>query len=302
MVAIRDLRIPIPLLAVLLLLAQVMIPAGGADIPWPTGGPTGRPAPRRAVASTPAGPAATGATDAVCIGLGGDALSLVEWTEAEIADHEARFGPVARAHPATGACHDPAGLPLVADAAESFAWLCARTAGGGWYGPVWTAEIYRAPDAVPPDPAAGGCPQPRDRAIPRPSAAEAAAATAVYLSQLEATGDLATLGGWLHPDAQAVVPASVVAGWFAAEWLPRGPGPIAVVRVEIGPWTWPVTGTTYPSTATVAFRQPFADGSVSADVVRLVQDERGTWRWFFGRDRVFVDRQIARFGGTPAAD
>src|SRR5699024_5746374 len=52
---------------------------------------------------------------------------------------------------------------------------------------------------------------------------------------------------------------------------------------------------TYPYTAEVSFTQPFADGSVATDVVRLVQDHNGEWRWFFGRSREFVDQQIARY-------
>ena len=66
-----------------------------------------------------------------------------------------------------------------------------------------------------------------------------------------------------------------------------------VIDVEFGPWTWEVTGETYPYTATVSFEQPFADGSVVDDVVRLVQDQNGEWRWFFGRTRTFVEAQIA---------
>jgi hypothetical protein len=239
-------------------------------------------------------------TTAVCVGLGGDALSLDDWTAEEIATQEARTGPVARAHPATGTCRDPAGLPVGAGdarAAATFSWVCLPTASGGWYGPVWTADIYLPDEARLPNPAIGGCPLPRDASVPPRPATEQAAATAVYLSQLEAADDLETLYDWLHPDAQAVVPKEAVVGWYTAEWLPRRPGPIRVTDVETGEWTWPVTGETYAHTATVAYEQPFADGTIERDVVRLVQDEQGLWRWFFGRDRTFVDEQIARFAG-----
>ena len=237
-------------------------------------------------------------TYAVCVGLGGDALSLVYWTAEEIAAQEARTGPVIRAHPETGGCTDPAGLPLLGERASvgNFAWLCSRTFNGDWHGPHWVADIYRAETDVPPDPAIGGCPLPRDQSIPPPPESQQAAATAVYLSQLEATGDLDTLYEWLHPDAQAVVPKEAVVGWYDAEWLPRGPELISVTSVELGEWTWGVTGTTYPNAATIAYEQPLADGSLVSDVVRLVQDDQGVWRWFFGRDRAFVDEQIARFG------
>ena len=56
-----------------------------------------------------------------------------------------------------------------------------------------------------------------------------------------------------------------------------------------------MTGKTYPDTVEVAFRQRSADGSVEADTVRLVLED-GTWGWFFGRDRAFVDAPPARFG------
>jgi hypothetical protein len=234
-------------------------------------------------------------TFAVCVGLGGDALSLAYWTAEEIAAQEARTGPVVRAHPATGTCTDPAGLPVGAESVAGFSWLCSPTFDGTWYGPVWTADIYRRADEVPPDPAIGGCPLPRDETIPSPPESQQAAATAVYLSQLEAAGDLDTLYDWLHPDAQAVIPEAAVTGWYESEWLPRGPEPIAVTGVEFADWTWEVTGETYPNTAEIAYEQPLGDGSVVRDVVRLVQDDQGLWRWFFGRDRPFVEEQIARF-------
>ena len=241
-------------------------------------------------------PAAT-ATLAVCVnlGTGGDALSLVDWTPEEVAAHEARSGPVGRPHPETGTCTDPAGLPVLRDFLGGFSWVCLMTFDGLWYGPAWTAEIYLPAGAVPPDPAIGGCPRPRDQAIPPPPETEQAAATAVYLSQLEAAGDLDTLYAWLHPDAQAIIPKEAVVGWYAADWLPRGPEPIGVTGVDIGEWTWAVTGTTYPDAAEIAYEQAFADGSVVSDVVRLVRDDQGTWRWFFGRDPGFVAEQIGRF-------
>ncbi len=250
-------------------------------------------------AAAPAAPATPAAvpTVAVCVslGTGGDELALVEWTAEEIAAHEARAGAVSRPHPATGTCTDPAGLPVLREFLGGFSWVCLRTFDGRWYGPAWTAETYLPVDAVPPDPAIGGCPQPRDESIPSPPDAEQAAATAVYLSRLEVAGDLETLYAWLHPDAQAVVPEAAVAGWYREEWLPRGPEAIGVTGVDIGQWTWPVTGMTYPRTAEIAFEQAFADGSVVSDVLRLVQDDQGVWRWFFGRDAGFVEEQIDRF-------
>lgn len=125
--------------------------------------------------------------------------------------------------------------------------------------------------------------------------AQAASIAAYELSVMESLGDFNGLYDRIHPDAHAVVPRAAAVGWFEEDFAPRGPGVSVVTSVEFGPWTWAVTGKTYPNTATVSFRQPFADGSVVDDVVRLVQDDRGEWRWFFGRDRAFVDAQIARF-------
>jgi len=127
-----------------------------------------------------------------------------------------------------------------------------------------------------------------------------AAETAVALSRLEAAWDFNTLYDRIHPDAHAVVPRAAVIGWFGNVFAPLGPGISTVTGVRFVSWTWAVTGQTYPYTAEVSYRQPFADGSVAEDVVRLVQDQDGEWRWFFGRDRAFVEEQIGRYVTTVA--
>lgn len=131
------------------------------------------------------------------------------------------------------------------------------------------------------------------------SDAEAAATVAVELSALEASGDFNTLYDRIHPDARAEIPRAAVIGWFQNEFAPRGPGISTVTDVNFVSWTWGVTGQTYPYTAEVSFLQPFADGTIVEDVVRLVQDHKGEWRWFFGRSREFVDEQIARYVPMP---
>lgn len=123
----------------------------------------------------------------------------------------------------------------------------------------------------------------------------AAADAAVELSFYEAAGDFNALYDRIHPDAHAVIPRAAAIGWFQEAFAPRGPGVATVTGVRFVEWTWAVTGTTYPITAEVSYEQPFADGTVEADVVRLVRDRDGAWRWFFGRDRAFVEAQIARF-------
>lgn len=127
--------------------------------------------------------------------------------------------------------------------------------------------------------------------------ADTALIAAAELSALEATGQFDALYDRMHHDAQAIVPRSAVVGWYTHDFAPRGPQPAKAIKVRFLDWTWPVTGKTYTRTADVAFRQAFADGSVVRDEVRLVKGADGEWRWFFGRDRAFVEDQIARYGG-----
>jgi uncharacterized protein len=119
---------------------------------------------------------------------------------------------------------------------------------------------------------------------------------AYYLSYLESISDFNTEYDFIHPDARAIIPRAAVVGWFLDNYAPRQPQPATILEVEFVSWTWEVTGVTYPYTAQVSFSQAFNDG-VETDVVRLVQDQNGIWRWFFGRDRAFVDQVIATY--TP---
>jgi hypothetical protein len=171
----------------------------------------------------------------------------------------------------------------------------------GWVGPVWSLRIYHLPGTARAaiNSQTGRCPEPQALSFGARSSVEPAAATAVYLSQLEMTGEVDLLYAWLHPDAQAVVPAVAIAGWYGAEWLPRGPGPLLVDDVRFVNWVWPVTGVLYPNTAEISYRQVFGDGTVVEDTAHLVQVPEGAWRWFFGRDRAFVADVIETYGGAP---
>ena len=142
-------------------------------------------------------------------------------------------------------------------------------------------------------------PMPAAVAQPRGEVADPAMAAAFY-SRLEAEGRFAELYAYMHPDAQAIIPEAAVVGWYQHEFAPLGPGVSTVTGVQWVTWTWEVTGAAYPQTAVVAFRQPFANGTVTEDVVRLVAVD-GEWRWFFGRTRAFVDEQLARYAGAPVA-
>lgn len=123
------------------------------------------------------------------------------------------------------------------------------------------------------------------------------AADAAYLySYLESIGDYNTEYDYIHPDARAVIPRAAVTGWFMDNYWPRQPQPARITDVRFVSWTWSVTGVTYPYTAEVSFTQVFWDGGANTvvnDVVRLVQDRNGVWRWFFGRSREFVNEVIA---------
>lgn len=125
--------------------------------------------------------------------------------------------------------------------------------------------------------------------------AEAALAAAETMSGLEVTGDFQRLYEAMHPDAQIIIPREVVSGWYEQEFLYLGQPAARAIKVRFISWTWGVTGTTYPETAEVALRQQLSDGTVVRDEVRLVKDPFGNWSWFFGRDRAFVQEQIARY-------
>ena len=125
---------------------------------------------------------------------------------------------------------------------------------------------------------------------------EAALAVAEMLSGLEATSGFRALYDAMHPDARAVIPREAVIGWYENEFMYRGEPAARAIKVRFISWTWGVTGQTYPETAEVALRQQLTDGTVLRDEVRLVKDPFGNWSWFFGRDRAFVEEQIARYG------
>ena len=123
-------------------------------------------------------------------------------------------------------------------------------------------------------------------------------AAAVRLSEMESFNyipPLYELYGYMHPDAQAIVPRATVIGWYQADFQPRGPQPAVATGVTtLDSWTWPVNGVAYADVAEVSYTQRFDDGSTVNDVVRLVYHQ-GTWRWFFGRDKAWVQEQNARF-------
>ena len=126
--------------------------------------------------------------------------------------------------------------------------------------------------------------------------ADAALAVAETLSGIEVSGKFYGLYDALHPDARAILPREAVSGWYEDAFPYTGESAARAVKIRFIAWTWEVTGRTYPETAEVSMRQTLSDGTTLRDEVRLVKDERGAWSWFFGRDRAFVEEQIARYG------
>jgi hypothetical protein len=126
-----------------------------------------------------------------------------------------------------------------------------------------------------------------------------------YLSVLEAEGSFNTLYDLIHSDARAVVPRDAAVGWYRDYFAPRGASPSVITGIEFGSWTWGVTGVTYPNTAAVYYSQEFWDDgqqNIEGGVVHLVQDEDGSWRWFFGSSREFVDEMIATYVAAQPVD
>ncbi|HET9659158.1 MAG TPA: hypothetical protein VFP05_02435 [Thermomicrobiales bacterium] len=128
-----------------------------------------------------------------------------------------------------------------------------------------------------------------------------ASSVAQGLSVLESQSNWDALYDQLHPDSQLTVGRSTVAYWYQTYFAVNGPHPATITGAALVDWTWPVTGRTYPATAEIFYTQLFDNGTTVNDVVRLVQAEDGTWRWFFGRSPEFV-RQIAQEAGEFRQD
>lgn len=234
-------------------------------------------------------------TTLVCVNEGGDFPYVDEWTHEKLADFEARAGrdlTEIAVNPATGNCTDLAGL--IRGWSSGTAWLCTPQRDGTWSGPGWVWPMYQSSNQIPPDSETGSCPGLSSGFQTGRNELEKAAAIAVYLTQLESAGDYDRLYAWMHPDSKTVVPEAAMEGWYQEVFATRPPVWMTVDDVRLVEWTWDVTGKVYPSAAEVSYRQRFEDGEEIAGIVRLVRDN-GVWRWFFGRDRAFVEEQIARY-------
>ncbi len=134
--------------------------------------------------------------------------------------------------------------------------------------------------------------------------ARTAMAACEELSRLEATEHLPALYEFyarMHPDAQEIIPRHVVIGWYRDEWQPMGPHEAVATGVRFVNWMWPVNGVTYRGVAEVSFNQQFDNAPPISDVVRLAFAD-GEWRWFFGRDRQWVESQIWHYNELAYID
>jgi hypothetical protein len=78
---------------------------------------------------------------------------------------------------------------------------------------------------------------------------------------------------------------------------------LTIDQIEVGAWTWEVTGKSYDKAGTVTYTHRFwMDGESYQEpgIFHFVK-HKGEWAWFFGETKRFVDRQIARFGDPESA-
>jgi predicted metalloprotease len=130
-----------------------------------------------------------------------------------------------------------------------------------------------------------------------------AAATASEILRLASEHKFNAMYDYIHPDAMAVVPRAAAVGAFTQAYEDTKAGLGQIVSVEMGPWTWGVTGTQYPYAAKVSFVQPYVDENNQQaylqDDMFLVLDG-GEWRWFFGSTPEQVQQAIAAYGQESA--
>jgi predicted metalloprotease len=126
-----------------------------------------------------------------------------------------------------------------------------------------------------------------------------AAATAGEILRMAGERKFNAMYDFMHPDAMAVVPRAAAVGVFTDVYQEAQAGQAQITGVEMGPWTWGVTGQEYPHAARISFIQPFVDEnnqqSWLEDDLYLVESG-GEWRWFFGSSPEMVQQAIATYG------
>lgn len=108
---------------------------------------------------------------------------------------------------------------------------------------------------------------------------------------------------FIHPDAAALIPRAAAIAAFEEIYGASNAGDATIVSIQMGPWTWGVTGQEYPRAAAIEFTQPFinADGraEILEDTLYLVEVD-GRWCWFFGSDPEFVESVISNYEQSGA--
>ena len=139
----------------------------------------------------------------------------------------------------------------------------------------------------------------------READAREATATAEEIFRLADERKFNAMYDRIHPDAHAVVPRVVAVRVFEQVYEAVQAGRSEIVGVDLGSWTWGVTGVTYEYAAIIDFEQPYVDENgderTLEDTMYLVESQE-EWRWFFGSTREFVDEAIATYGGDLAAE
>jgi predicted metalloprotease len=126
----------------------------------------------------------------------------------------------------------------------------------------------------------------------------AAVQSADHILRLAVDRQFNALYDLIHPDAAAVVPRGAAIAAFEEIYGASNAGDATIVSIQMGPWTWNVTGQAYDRAAAVEFTQPFvnADGrpTILEDTMYLVE-HNGTFKWFFGSDAEFVQSVLDNY-------
>jgi hypothetical protein len=120
----------------------------------------------------------------------------------------------------------------------------------------------------------------------RTLASERKAAASGLLTIAELASVRAYDGLWalMHPDAQVMTTFEAMACWYDGFLGPDGVGSAKVGNVELGPWTWGVTGQVYDGAATIEWEQASRSGGEARSWTDHLVESDEVWRWFLGED------------------
>ncbi len=120
--------------------------------------------------------------------------------------------------------------------------------------------------------------------------AASATSTTTELSRTWEREDYFDLYDRMHPDARNAFPRQAFFAWAQGDAGIPADDPVEIT-VDIGEWTWPLTGDTYEDAATVTYRQQVErDGAVTDEDRSLVLVREGSrWRWFPDIDAAAID-------------